>query len=220
MSNNPEEEDDEAAISRAQPAIDSVLRTYRRKFALDKDDADEIAAEARLTLLTRRRQNGAGRIDALEAYAVGVTRNLVKLLFRQRRRRRTDTLALLPDDMLADVRPPGQTGVEQRLDLKRIWRQIEALSPQHRAALLLGMRSSGGAHCAGLLVLLDVVSTDDLAKAMGVSTGELEDSLWDELPLDDVRIAVRLDVTQRQVIDLRKSARRSLTASYKRSYRR
>src|SRR5258708_19860454 len=93
---------------------------------------------------------------------------------------------------------------------------IEGVARRERGELVLSMRSSGGAHGIGLLVLLDVVSTDDLAKAIGVSAAELEDSLWDELPLDDIRIAARLGVTDRQVIDFRKSARRSLTASYRR----
>lgn len=215
MSNHQEEDDDEAAIRRAQPGIDSVLRTYRRRFALDEDDAKEIASEAHLTILTRLRQGTAGRIDEPDAYFAGLTRNLVKMLFRRRRRQRADALALLPDDTLADVRPLGQTGVGQRLDLKRIWQKVEGLPRQHRAALLLSMRSSGGAHCAGLLVFLNIVSMEGLATAIGVTATEL-DSLWDELPLDDIRIAALLGVTRRQVIDLRKSARRSLTAFYPR----
>jgi hypothetical protein len=36
------------------------------------------------------------------------------------------------------------------------------------------------------------------------------DELWDELPLDDLKIAARLGMTRQQVINLRKSARARL----------
>lgn len=212
MNRNPLDDDVEAAIDRAQPAIDSVLRRYRWRRALDENDVEEIASEARVALLTRLRQAGEAGIDALEAYAVGVTRNLVKLLFRQRRRRRAEALASLPEDEFADVRPPGQIAVEQRYDLQRIWRKIEGLPQQHRAALLLSMRTSNGSSAVALLLLLRVAAMDDLAAAIGVTRVELEDRLWDELPLDDVRIAELLGLEPRQVTDLRRSARRSLTA--------
>src|SRR5258708_24354555 len=215
MSNHPQEDDAEAAMDRAKPAINSVLRRYLGRRVLDHDEAEEIASEEGAPPLTRLGQAGGARIHAIESYAAGLTFNLVKDLFRKRLRGREE--ALLPEhESIADARPPVQLGVEQRRDLKRIWRTIEGLSPQHRAALLLSMRSSGGAHGIGLLILLDVVSTHDLAKAIGVSAPDHEDSLWDELPLDDIRIAARLDVTARQVSHFRKAARKSLTASYRR----
>jgi RNA polymerase sigma factor (sigma-70 family) len=215
MNRDPLDDDVEAAMDRAQPAIDSVLRRYRARRTLDRDDAEEIKSEVQVTLLTRLRQTGAAGIDAFEAYAVGVTRNLIKMLFRQRRRRRDEALApMLEDELLADLRPLGQTAAEQRYDLERIWRKIEAMPSQHRAAILLGMHSSDGSDSAGLLVFLDVTSMDALAAAIGIV--ELDDSLWDELPLDDARIAQRLGVTPRKVISLRRSVRRRLTAMFKR----
>ena len=215
MTTHPEDDDAEAAIDRARPAIDSVVRRYRGQRVLDQDDAEEIASEARVALLTRLRQAGAAGIEALESYAAGLTFNLVKDLFHKRRRAREE--ALLPEHQtIADTRPPGQFAVELRYDIGRLWRKIQAMPPQHRAALLLSMRTTDGADNASLLVFLGVTTMDDLAAAIGVTRGELEGSLWDELPLDDIRIAARLGVTPRQVTDLRRSTRRSLNALYRR----
>ena len=131
MSNQPQEDDAEAAMDRAKPAIDSVVRRYLRRRVLDHDEAEEIASEAGVTLLTRLRQTGGARIHAIESYAAGLTFNLVKDLFRKRLRGREQ--ALLPEhESIADARPPVQLGVDQRRDLKRIWRTIEGLSPRHR----------------------------------------------------------------------------------------
>ena len=215
MSTRPEDNDAEEVIGRAQGAIDSVVRRYRGRRVLDHDAAEEIASEARVTILARLRQAGGAGIHAIESYAAGLTFNLVKDLFHKRRRSREQ--ALLPEhETIADARPPVQLAVEQRRDLDRVWQKIESLPQHHRAALLLGMRTTDGAHCAGLLVFLNVVSMDMLAAAIGVTPSELENSLWDELPLDDIRIAARLGVTPRQVISLRRSVRRSLTAWYRR----
>jgi RNA polymerase sigma factor (sigma-70 family) len=215
MSVNPQEDDIEAAIDRAQPAIDSVVRRYQRRRVLEPEDAEDIVSDVRATLLERLRRAGSAAIQKVDSYAAGLTFKKVKDLFRKRLRAREQ--ALLPEhESIADARPPGQLAVERQRDLERIWHKIEGLPPKHRAALLLGLRLADGTDGAGVLVFLKVTSMSDLAAAIDVSVGELEDLLWDELPLDDIRIAAHLGVTPRQVIDLRKSARRSLTAWYRR----
>lgn len=202
-----------AAIERAKVAIDKVLRGYRRRRALDQTDAEEISSEVQVALLTRLGQAGAAGIEVLEAYATRTTRNLVVSLFR---RRDAEALVPMPEDEFPDRRPLGQTAAEQRLDLERIWRRIERMPPQHRAALLLGMRTDDGTSGASLLTFLDVTSMEALAAAIGVSRVELEESLWSELPLDDVRIGAMLGMKTRKVTDLRRSARRSLISTFKR----
>ena len=60
-----------------------------------------------------------------------------------------------------------------------------------------------------LLTLTGLATRDDLARLLEVPASELGE-LWDELPLDDRTIALRFDLTPRQVINLRKSARARL----------
>ena len=84
MNRNPLDDDVEAAIDRAQPAIDSVLRHYRG-VERSATTTEEIASEACVALLTRLRRSGAAGIEALESYAAGLTFDLVKDLFHRRR---------------------------------------------------------------------------------------------------------------------------------------
>ena len=78
-----------------------------------------------------------------------------------------------------------------------LWEIVCALPPRQRAALLLGMETDE---------LLLAGAKSDLAQTLELSIEQLE-ALWPTLPLSDASIALRLDVTPKQVSNFRKCAR-------------
>jgi RNA polymerase sigma factor (sigma-70 family) len=115
---------------------------------------------------------------------------------------------------LADARPEPSAEAERRAYLERLWREIGALPPRQRAALLLNLRDEQGRACIDLWTLTGVSTARGVAEALGMSSEDLAE-IWNELPLDDKRIAAILGLTRQQVINLRKSARERLTRRMK-----
>jgi DNA-directed RNA polymerase specialized sigma24 family protein len=99
--------------------------------------------------------------------------------------------------------------LENREYLQALWREIQTLRPMQRRALLLNLRSSGPVNVASLFVLTGTATFDQVAATLDMSAEELV-AIWNELPLEDTRIAALLGVTRQQVINLRKSARERL----------
>ena len=99
--------------------------------------------------------------------------------------------------------------LEARQYLQVLWREIRALPPKQRAALLLNLREPGSGNAVTLFVAMGIATLAEIAEAVELSRAELA-ALWDALPLDDLRIAAHLGVTRQQVINLRKSARERL----------
>ena len=60
-----------------------------------------------------------------------------------------------------------------------------------------------------LLPLTGIASIRQIAEAVAIPAEEFA-RLWNDLPLDDAALALRLGVTRQQVINLRKSARARL----------
>jgi DNA-directed RNA polymerase specialized sigma24 family protein len=116
----------------------------------------------------------------------------------------------IPDDV---PEPHVLPVIEQQIDTRRrlgaLWREIETLSPQQRAALLLNLRDSDGYNAVALFVAVGVTGIDDIAAALEMTTDQLSE-VWNDLPLDDLTIASLLGKTRQQVINLRKSARERL----------
>jgi len=107
--------------------------------------------------------------------------------------------------------PAGQTpGVEAAIDrverLRQVWREVLTLPPNQRAALLLNLRDADGQGVIELIPATGVATFDELAAALGISAARLEE-IWNDLPLEDSRIAETLGISRQQVINLRKSAR-------------
>ena len=98
---------------------------------------------------------------------------------------------------------------ERRQVLQLLWNEIRLLRPQHRAALLLNLRDADGVNAVALFVLVGAARFEEIADAVDVTVEELE-RMWESLPLDDLTIAGRLNVTRQQVINLRRSARERL----------
>jgi hypothetical protein len=93
--------------------------------------------------------------------------------------------------------------------LSALWREIEQLRPMQRKALLLNLREAATSHALGLLIFTGTASVDAVLAALEMTRGELA-AIWNDLPLDDLRIAGMLGVTRQQVINLRRSARQRL----------
>jgi hypothetical protein len=100
------------------------------------------------------------------------------------------------------------TEVERRSYLQRIWSEILNLPTGQRVALLLNLRDLH----EGVIILLPVTGVAtirQIAEAVAMPAEEFA-KLWNDLPIDDSAIAIRLGVTRQQVINLRKSARARL----------
>ena len=115
---------------------------------------------------------------------------------------------------LTDSRPKPSEETERRAYLQRLWREILALPSRQRAALLLHLRDEQGRACIDLWTLTGVATMEEIAEAAGMTVEECA-GIWNEMPLDDNRIAAHLCLTRQQVINLRKSARERLTRRMK-----
>ena len=104
--------------------------------------------------------------------------------------------------------------VEKRIFLQRLWEEIRELPANQRATLLLNLKDENGRGCIGLFPAAGIATGRQLAEALALSVEEFAE-LWNELPLDDARIAELLGVTRQQVINARKSARERLTRRLK-----
>jgi RNA polymerase sigma factor (sigma-70 family) len=100
--------------------------------------------------------------------------------------------------------------VEKRIFLQRLWDEMRLLPPNQRAALLLNLRDTEGGGGIALFPALRIATLQQLAEALEMS-GEKLAGMWNELPLEDARIAELLQLTRQQVINLRKAARKRLT---------
>ena len=83
------------------------------------------------------------------------------------------------------------------------------LPAKQRAALLLNLRESHEVSAVPMLIISGVATMEEIAAAAGMTRAELE-AVWDDLPLEDAAIALRLGLTRQQVTSLRKTARERL----------
>ena len=117
---------------------------------------------------------------------------------------------------IADKSQNVQDQTEQRAFLQRMWTEIADLPERQRAALLLNLRDANGRGIVDLWLLINVCTVRQIAEALNM-TAEALAELWNDLPLDDNRIAAHLSLTRQQVINLRKSARERLARRMKES---
>jgi hypothetical protein len=114
-----------------------------------------------------------------------------------------------PDKDLVNSTPGVDLLLEQRLYLDQLWQQVCELPVLQRAALLLNLRDAQGGSAIFFIPYLDIASRQQIAEILGLPVAEFL-ALWNELPLDDARIAEMFGVTRQQVINLRKTARERL----------
>ncbi|HET9528460.1 MAG TPA: hypothetical protein VFO99_19950 [Pyrinomonadaceae bacterium] len=104
--------------------------------------------------------------------------------------------------------------IEKRMFLQRLWEELRQLPRNQRAALLLNLKDGSGFGCITLFPATGTASVRELADALEMSAESLAE-LWNELPLEDTKIAELLGLTRQQVINARKSGRERLTRRLK-----
>jgi RNA polymerase sigma factor (sigma-70 family) len=104
--------------------------------------------------------------------------------------------------------------VEKRTFLQRLWEELQQLPRNQRAALLLNLKGADGCGCIALFPATGIATLRQLAAALEMSAEGFAE-LWNELPLEDSRIAELLGLTRQQVINARKSGRERLTRRLK-----
>jgi RNA polymerase sigma factor (sigma-70 family) len=104
--------------------------------------------------------------------------------------------------------------VEKRIFLQRLWEELQQLPLNQRAAVLLNLKDADGRGCIALFPATGIATLRQLADALEMSADRFA-PLWNELPLEDARIAELLGLTRQQVINARKSGRERLTRRLK-----
>lgn len=103
---------------------------------------------------------------------------------------------------------------EKRMFLQRLWEELQQLPKNQRAALLLNLRDASGQGCITLFPATGIATVRQLAAALELSP-EAFAEIWNDLPLEDTRIAELVGLTRQQVINARKSGRERLARRLK-----
>ena len=104
--------------------------------------------------------------------------------------------------------------VEKRIFLQRLWEELQQLPLNQRAALLLNLKDADGRGCIALFSVTGIATLRQLADVLEMNADRFAE-LWNELPLEDAKIAELLGLTRQQVINARKSGRERLTRRLK-----
>jgi hypothetical protein len=96
--------------------------------------------------------------------------------------------------------------ISERALLESLWAEIVKMSNRHCAALLLNLKDHRGGSALDLFLLTGVASLSQIAAVLG-ETDQWLAEIWNQLPLEDTKIAERLGLIRQQVINLRKTAR-------------
>jgi hypothetical protein len=99
--------------------------------------------------------------------------------------------------------------MEQTEHLRQLWREAKKLTARQKTALLLNLRDANGHGVLRLLPLTGVAYLREIAGVLGLEPEQLAE-IWAQLPLDDIALAERLNLTRQQVINLRRAARERL----------
>jgi RNA polymerase sigma factor (sigma-70 family) len=122
------------------------------------------------------------------------------------------------EDAVASVaiatEPDQAWRIEKRMFLQRLWEELQQLPRNQRAALLLNLKEANGVGCITLFPVTGIATVRELANALELSPESFAE-LWNELPLEDAKIAELLGLTRQQVINARKSGRERLTRRLK-----
>lgn len=104
--------------------------------------------------------------------------------------------------------------IEKKMFLQRLWEELTQLPVNQRAALLLNLKDTSGFGCITLFPAIGIATIRQLAATLELSAERLAE-LWNELPIEDSRIAELLGLTRQQVINARKSGRERLARRLK-----
>jgi len=114
----------------------------------------------------------------------------------------------------AAAEPDPAWRIEKRFFLQRLWEELQQLPLNQRAALLLNLKDASGFAAITLFPATGVASVRQLAAALEISPEELA-QMWNDLPIEDSRIAELTGLTRQQVINARKSGRERLARRLK-----
>ena len=104
--------------------------------------------------------------------------------------------------------------MEKRMFLQRLWEELQQLPLNQRAALLLNLKDASGFGCITLFPATGIATVRQLAEALEISAESFAE-VWNDLPIEDARIAELLGLTRQQVINARKSGRERLARRLK-----
>lgn len=125
-----------------------------------------------------------------------------------------DQLAESIDYEVSDLKPDTAWQIEKRIFLQKLWEEVQQLPLNQRVALLLNLKDIDGHGCIALLPATGIATFRQLAEIMEMEIEKLAE-IWNDLPLEDLKIADMLQITRQQVINARKSARERLTRRLK-----
>lgn len=103
---------------------------------------------------------------------------------------------------------------EKRIFLQRLWEELQQLPRNQRAALLLNLKDASGFSAITLFPATGIATVRQLAAALEINAEDFA-AVWNDLPIEDARIAELLGLTRQQVINARKSGRERLTRRLK-----
>ncbi len=104
---------------------------------------------------------------------------------------------------------PADEQLDQQRFLERVWTEIQDLPLRQRTALLLNLTGPSSQDMLSMLPATGVATWGEIASSLDMDADGLR-ALAPGLPHDDHTIAGLLQVTRRQVINLRKCARERL----------
>ncbi|HET6977952.1 MAG TPA: hypothetical protein VFI24_16605 [Pyrinomonadaceae bacterium] len=104
--------------------------------------------------------------------------------------------------------------VEKKFFLERLWEELQQLPRNQRLALLLNLKDANGFGAITLFPATGIATIRQLAAALEISPEELA-NMWNDLPIEDLRIAELTGLTRQQVINARKSGRERLARRLK-----
>jgi RNA polymerase sigma factor (sigma-70 family) len=114
----------------------------------------------------------------------------------------------------AAAQPDQAWRMEKRMFLQRLWEELQQLPLNQRAALLLNLKDPSGFGCITLFPATGIATVRQLAEALEISAEDFA-AVWNDLPLEDSKIAELLGLTRQQVINVRKSGRERLARRLK-----
>ena len=125
----------------------------------------------------------------------------------------------LTDDEDAVHEPPAPEPdqawrTEKRMFLQRLWEELQQLPRNQRAALLLNLKDTSGFSSITLFPATGIATIRKLAEVLEITAEDFA-AVWNDLPLEDMRIAELLGLTRQQVINARKSGRERLARRLK-----
>ncbi len=118
-----------------------------------------------------------------------------------------------PWERLQDTQPTAESRLIDRTYMVRLWQEICDLPIPHRKALLLNLNDGAGGDIQ-LFVHLGIASLEQISNCLEMKVIEFA-KLWNELPLDDMRIARELGMSRQDVVNRRSAARKRLARRMK-----